>query len=106
MVFEAAARTPRALAGIVSLSGEGSVEGYRDILPDVRRVRAPVLYVGAREDALIEGSTQPRQLRSALRSVESRFLLVPGFDHGTELLDGADGSRVRQAIERFVRRHS
>jgi pimeloyl-ACP methyl ester carboxylesterase len=105
VVFEAAARAPRGLAGIVSLSGERRVEDYRDILADVRQVRAPVLYLGSREDALIEGARQPRRLRSVLRSAEERFLLVPGFDHGTELLDGAGGPRIRRAIERFVRRH-
>jgi hypothetical protein len=30
---------------------------------------------------------------------------VPGFEHGTELLDGPHRSRVVEAIERFVARH-
>jgi pimeloyl-ACP methyl ester carboxylesterase len=105
VVFEAAARTPRGLAGIVSMSGERSVLDYRDILPDVRRVTTPLLYVGSRNDGWTDGTRQPRQLRAALRSREARFILVPGFAHGIDLLDGPSGRRLTRAIEQFVGRH-
>jgi pimeloyl-ACP methyl ester carboxylesterase len=101
IVFEAAASAPHGLAGIVSLSGERQIDAYRDILPDVRRVRVPVLYAGAREDSLTAGTRQPAQLRAALPSRDVRFVLVPGFAHGTELLDEA---RVRRAIDAFLAR--
>jgi pimeloyl-ACP methyl ester carboxylesterase len=101
IVFEAAARAPHGLAGIVSLSGERQIDAYRDILPDVRRVRVPVLYAGAREDSLTAGTRQPAQLRAALPSRDVRFVLVPGFAHGTELPDEA---RVRRAIDAFLAR--
>jgi hypothetical protein len=34
----------------VSLAGERTIENYRDILPDARKVISPALYVGAKED--------------------------------------------------------
>jgi dienelactone hydrolase len=85
VVFVTAATAPRGLGGIVSLSGERRVLDYGDILPDVRRVIQPVLYVGSSEDAWTDGTRQPRQLRAALGSREARFILVPGFAHGIEL---------------------
>lgn len=101
LVFEAAARRPRGLAGIVSLSGERQIDAYRDILPAVRRVQAPVLYAGARQDQLTAGTRQPAQIRAALPAGDARFVLVPGFAHGTELLDSA---RVQRAVDAFLTR--
>jgi pimeloyl-ACP methyl ester carboxylesterase len=105
LVFVAAAGTPRGLGGIVSLSGERRVGDYSDILPDVRRVTTPVLYIGSREDGYTDGTRQPRQLRAALRSREARFILVPGWAHGIDLLQGPEGRRLTRAIEQFVSRH-
>src|SRR6185503_3840479 len=68
IVFEAAASAPGRLAAIVSLSGERQVQGLPDILPEVRRVRIPVLYVGSRQDPYTEGTRQPRRLQAALPS--------------------------------------
>ena len=98
LVFEAAARKPKGLAGIVSLSGETVVEDYRDITADIRRVSLPVLYAGAQQDPLTEGSRQPRRIRSALASRDTEFVLLPGPAHGVELLDNAS---VRGAVEKF-----
>jgi pimeloyl-ACP methyl ester carboxylesterase len=41
VVIEAAATRPPGLTGIVSLSGERTIENYRDILPDARKVTSP-----------------------------------------------------------------
>ena len=56
VVIEAAATRPSGLAGIVSLAGERTIENYRDILPDARKVISPALYVGAKEDFAAQGS--------------------------------------------------
>jgi pimeloyl-ACP methyl ester carboxylesterase len=101
-VFKVAAGSPRGLEGIVSLSGERRVLDYGDILPDVRRVTAPVLYVGSRDDPLTDGTQQPRQLRAALPSRQARFMLLPGFAHGIELLEDPAGRGVTRSIEQFV----
>lgn len=83
LVIEAAATRPPGLAGIVSLSGERTVEDYPDILAAGHRVRVPALYIGAREDPLTDGVRQPRQLHAAMGG---QLVQVPGFSHGTELL--------------------
>jgi dienelactone hydrolase len=105
VVFVAAAAGPHGLGGIVSLSGERRVLDYADILPDVRRVTTPLLYVGSREDGWTDGTRQPQKLRAAVGSREARFILVPGLAHGVELLTGPDSGRVTRAIDQFVTRH-
>jgi dienelactone hydrolase len=82
IVFEAAARHDARIAAIVSLPGERTVEDYGDILPAVRRVRTPLLYIGSEDDGLTDGVRQPHQLQRAVRSTVRRFVLVPGDAHG------------------------
>jgi pimeloyl-ACP methyl ester carboxylesterase len=98
IVFEAAAKAPGAVAAIASLSGERTVEDYGDILPAVRRVSAPVLYLGSRQDPLTDGVKQPRQIRAALPSKEQTFQLVSGSEHGVLLLPGL-GARLRGFLD-------
>jgi hypothetical protein len=71
-------------SAIVSLSRERTVEDYRDILRDAKRVRTAALYLGAREDSLTDGTRQQRQLHAAMGG---ELLQVDGFGHGTELLE-------------------
>lgn len=89
VAIEAAARRPSGLAAIVSLSGERTIDDYRDILPDARRVRAPALYIGAREDTLTDGGRQQRELHEAMRGRPNELLQRPGAAHGVELIDSA-----------------
>jgi hypothetical protein len=105
IVIEAAAERPAGLAGIVSLSGERTVQDYRDILPDARRVRTAALYVGATEDSLTDGLRQPQQLHAAMRGVPNELLQVDGYDHGVDLLETqtTDGRSVGAHIVAFVR---
>ena len=108
IVIEAAARRPAGLAAIVSLSGERTVQNYRDILPDARRVRTPALYIGARDDALTDGARQQRELHNAMRGHPNEILQQRGFDHGTELIDTAPDAntnavRVNDFITRQIR---
>lgn len=103
IVFEAAAQHDVRIAAIVSLSGERTVQDYADILPAARRVRTPLLYVGSQQDALTDGARQPRQLRRAVRSKVTQLVLVPGSQHGTDLLFGDQGKDISDRIEAFVR---
>jgi len=91
------------IAAIVSLSGERTVQDCADILPAARRVRTPVLYVGSQPDGLTDGARQPRELRRAVRSKATQLVLVPGSEHGTDLLFGDQGQAVSDRIEAFVR---
>jgi hypothetical protein len=104
-VIEAAATRPSGLAGIVSLAGERTIENYRDILPDARKVISPALYVGAKEDFAAEGEWQQRQLHDAMRRKPNLLLQRDGRAHGMDLIkpDGPDGKAVNPRILDFVK---
>jgi pimeloyl-ACP methyl ester carboxylesterase len=104
IVIEAAATHPPGLAGIVSLSGERSVEDYRDILPAARKVTSPALYIAAREDFYTKGERQQRQLHEAMRGRPNVLLQRDGSAHGTALLDpnGPDGRVVQRRVLNFI----
>jgi pimeloyl-ACP methyl ester carboxylesterase len=102
IAIEAAGRRPAGLAAIVSLSGERTVQDYRDILRDARRVRTPTLYVGAREDPLTDGARQQRELHAAMRGRPNELVQLAGAAHGTTLIDGGAGMRVADRVAAFV----
>jgi pimeloyl-ACP methyl ester carboxylesterase len=104
IVIEAAATHPPGLAGIVSLSGERSVEDYCDILPAARKVTSPALYITAREDFYTKGERQQRQLHEAMRGHPNVLLQRDGSAHGTALLDpnGPDGRVVQRRVLNFI----
>ena len=100
-VLQAAATHPPGVVGAVSLSAERRVRtDPNDLLPVAKRVRLPVLSVGARADALTRFGRDTRAFDRALP--RDRLLLVSGPDHGVELLGGRHGRRVRAAISRFL----
>lgn len=94
----AAAAKARASA-VVSLSAERSLDGYGDLLPAAQRLRAPVLYLYAKDDPLSELNTP--QLYRATREKDKQLVAFPGFDHGTALLTHPS---VPGLIERFLER--
>ncbi len=101
VVIEAAARRPPGLAALVSLSGERFVQNYRDIIASARRVRAPALYAGAREDGFTDGARQQNQLHAAMRGRPNELVQIGGVDHGTALLQHpAIATRVTGFIAR------
>jgi len=104
IVIEVAAQHPDGLASIVCLSGERMVQGYGDILGQARRVVAPALYVGARDDFYTNGSQQQRQLHNAMRGKPNLLIQRDGSNHGTALLDtnGVDGKVVTPQVVAFV----
>ncbi len=58
-----AAAAPRGAAAVVSLSPERYLDGYGDVLPAARRLRAPILFVYGKGDPLAEVNT-PRLYRA------------------------------------------
>jgi len=104
VVIEAAATRPSGLAGIVSLSGERTIQNYRDILPDARKVTSPALYVGAKDDFATQGEQQQRQLHEAMRGKPNILLQRDGLAHGMDLInpDGPDEKAVNPRILDFV----
>lgn len=104
IVIEAAARHPAGLAAIVSLSGERTVQDYRDILADARRVSAPTLYLGSRQDPLTDGVRQQRELHAAMHGRPNLLVQQPGAAHGVELIIGGTGTPPAKRIAAFVRK--
>jgi pimeloyl-ACP methyl ester carboxylesterase len=99
--IEAAALRPPAVSAAIALSAEQTVRSDpTDLTGPARRDRIATLLIGARQDPFIEGFT-PVLLR-ALGSRDKRALILPGLDHGTELLTDVNAPRVRAAIFAFV----
>jgi esterase/lipase len=68
------------------------------------RIAAPLLVVGSKGDALIDGA-QVRTLLDRAASRRKSALLVDGSDHGWNLLQGPSANaRVRDAVVGFLRR--
>jgi hypothetical protein len=101
-VLQAGAGHPRDVVGLVALSAERTVTNSPgDLLPDMHRVRLPVLSIGSSRDPLTKYGRDTRALDRKL--AQNTMLLVSGSAHGTELLDGRHGPQVRAAILRFLR---
>ena len=84
--------------------GERTIENYRDILPDARKVVSPAVYVGAEEDFAAPGERQQRQLHNAMRRKPNILLQRDGLAHGMDLIkpDGPDGKAVNRRTLDFV----
>jgi dienelactone hydrolase len=93
-----AAAGPTGAAVVVSLSPERYLDGYGDVLPAARRLRAPVLYVYGKGDPLAEVNTP--QLYRATRERDKQLVGLPGWGHGTALLAHPS---VRTRIVGFLR---
>jgi len=104
VVIEAAATRPSGLAGIMSLSGERTIQDYRDILPDARKVTSPASYVGAKDDFASRGERQQRQLHEAMQGKPNILLQRDGLAHGMDLInaDGPDGKAMNSRIVDFA----
>jgi pimeloyl-ACP methyl ester carboxylesterase len=93
--------------GRISLSGTRLWNGYGINHPDrLRRIRAPFLYIGARDD----WRAPLKEVRSILRRIGShdkRAALYPGSDHGWALVDvGRLAASRRALILNWLRRRS
>jgi pimeloyl-ACP methyl ester carboxylesterase len=78
-----AASHAASISGVASLSGPRFFEDL-DAGRAVPRVRVPTLFVAAREDSPYVDDARA-MYRAA--TTEKRLLVVPGSDHGTDLLD-------------------
>lgn len=99
--IEAAASSPPGVSAVIALSAEQTVRSDpTDLTGPARRDRIATLLVDARHDPYVEGFTP--LLFHALGERDKRALTLPGLDHGTALLTGQNGPRVRAAIFAFV----
>jgi pimeloyl-ACP methyl ester carboxylesterase len=102
-VVQAAARGHGTVDAAVSLSAERTVGTLPELLPDARQVRVPSLYVSSRDDGFTNFGRDTRQLYRATPAKTDKLLIVPGGDHGTDLLPSA---QLRHAIDAFVHAHA
>lgn len=86
------------VAGVVSLSPPARIDGL-DALGAVGRVSEPKLFIAANDDGsaaesaelLYRATLDPRELK-----------IVPGSDHGTDLLTGDSSAEVVRLVEAFI----
>jgi len=101
-VLQVAAERPRDVAGVVALSAERRITSNpADLLPVGKRVRAPVLTIGSREDPLTSFGKDTLAWHRAIP--DDHALVVGGSGHGVELLMDRHRRRVRSAILAHLR---
>jgi dienelactone hydrolase len=76
------------VTGFVSLSGELDLPTIGNVLPAVRRLRAPLLVVASRRDYYFDAGDAKRLLRAA-GSPDKQLALYSGSYHGWDLLEQA-----------------
>lgn len=106
-VLVAASQSSGEVSAVVSLSAETTGRsGPPRIVPFVRRLQVPALFVAARHDPWTADGADTHELYDAARRSSKELLEVPGAAHGVDLLTGERGSRTTQRIVAFLRRHS
>lgn len=101
--IKAASSHPPGVVGVISLSAERTVASDpADLIGPARKLTVPTLLISAREDPYLSGDTVA--LLGAVRARRKNALVVPGSDHGTALLSGSSGARVRAAVLSFLLR--
>jgi dienelactone hydrolase len=94
-----AAAAPARASAVVSLSPERSLDGYGDVLPAARVLRAPIVYAYSKGDPLSDLAVP--QLYAATQEKDKHLVTFSGSDHGTALLAHPT---VPPLIERFLKR--
>ena len=96
------------VSGIVSASGETDLRTYGRGVPPLyavpfeRRIAAPLLVVGSKDDPLVDEADVTRLLKRA-SSATKRSVLVDGSGHGWDLLQGPTANTpLRNAVADFV----
>jgi pimeloyl-ACP methyl ester carboxylesterase len=86
------------LAGIATLSAPVEFQGL-SAAAAVPRIMVPLLFIAAEKDAGAAGARQLEQLSSGRGDLQ----IVPGSDHGTDLLTGQQAARVYQSLLDFIK---
>jgi pimeloyl-ACP methyl ester carboxylesterase len=85
------------LAGIATLSAPVGFQGL-SAAAAVPRIIVPLLFIAAEKDSGAAGAQQLEQLSSGKGDLE----IVPGSDHGTDLLTGQQAAKVYQLLLDFI----
>jgi pimeloyl-ACP methyl ester carboxylesterase len=95
------------VSGRISLSGTRLWQGYGVNDPaGVRRISAPFLYIGSRDDSRAPATEAQSVIRN-IGSADKRIVLYPGSTHGWDLVEQPPyGSRTSALILKWIRAHS
>lgn len=88
------------VAAVVALSPPRTY-GRTDAVAAGARLTVPVLILAARDDAGFREDAQA--VFDAIASTDKRLEVVTGSEHGTYLLDGAQGAPLRALFDRYIR---
>lgn len=80
------------VAGFVNLSGELDLPTIGNVLPAVRRLRAPLLVMASRDDYYLD-AVEARRLIHAAGSSDKQLAIYAGSNHGWDLLEQAPFKR-------------
>jgi uncharacterized protein len=86
------------MAGVATLSAPVEFMGL-SATAAVPRIIVPLLFIAGEKDAGAAGARQLEQLSSGKGDLQ----IVPGGDHGTNLLTGSQGARVYQSLLDFLK---
>jgi pimeloyl-ACP methyl ester carboxylesterase len=92
------------VAGVVSLSAERTAHG-QDVLPFVAKLKAPVLFITAKDDRYGAADATPQLYKAATKASSRRLEVLPGDAHGTDLLTGPNGAKVQAMIIDFLSKY-
>ena len=99
-VVVAGANTHPLVDGVISLSGPANYGGL-DATISARRLQVPILYLAAdNDDGFTDDARTPFQ---ATTETDKALELVPGTEHGVQLVSHAE--QARTLVEDFIRSH-
>jgi dienelactone hydrolase len=89
--------------GVASLSGPAAYS-VMDGMAAAQLLRIPVLFMAAQNDQErpYDFPRDARAMYAACPSSHKQLLIVPGNDHGSEMLTGNAGDQARRALEAFI----
>jgi hypothetical protein len=97
-----AARRPAGLRSVVTLSAERSGRSMGDTVRFARRVHIPSLYVGTTDDGWTTFGADTRALHRATPARVDQMVLLPGSEHGVDILGGPHGATAQRLVMRFI----
>ncbi|TMC97770.1 MAG: hypothetical protein E6J05_10840 [Chloroflexi bacterium] len=94
--------TPR-VVGVASLSGPQQYSTM-DALAASKQLTLPVLYMAGRTDQQrpYDFPADAKTMYAACPSTRKQLLILPGNDHGSDLLAGNAADQARSALEKFI----
>jgi pimeloyl-ACP methyl ester carboxylesterase len=100
----AATRLKPRFAALLTLSAVADREAPAgDPLAAARRLALPTMHVGTRDDAETYFGEDTRRIARATAASPAEIALVPGDEHGVDILAGERGADVTRRIVRFLR---